>query len=57
MYKELNLRERLPEMSIDEQFEVLASDGMMVKRPILAGENIVLVGFNEEEWKNIASKK
>ncbi len=57
MYKELNLRERLPEMSIDEQFEVLASDGMMVKRPILAGENIVLVGFNEDEWKNIASKK
>jgi len=44
-------------MSIDEQLEVLASDGMIVKRPILAGENIVLVGFNEEEWENIASKK
>ncbi len=57
MYKELNLRERLPEMSIDEQLEVLASNGMMVKRPILAGETIVLVGFNEGEWKSIASKK
>jgi len=57
LYKELNLRERLPEMSIDEQLGILASDGLMVKRPILAGENIVLVGFNEEEWKNIASKK
>ncbi len=57
MYKDLNLKERLPEMSIDEQLEVLASDGMMVKRPILAGENIVLVGFNEGEWKSIASKK
>jgi len=57
LYKELNLRERLPEMSIDEQLGILASDGLMVKRPILAGENIVLVGFNEGEWKNIASKK
>ena len=49
-YKELNLRERLPEMSEEEQLRLLASDGMLVKRPILVTESAVLVGFKEAEW-------
>ena len=50
-YKELNLRERLPEMSEEEQLRLLASDGMLVKRPILVTESAVLVGFKEAEWE------
>ena len=51
-YKELNLKDKLPGMSEDEQFKLLASDGMLVKRPILIESNKVLVGFKEEEWAN-----
>ena len=49
-YKALNLKEKLPAMTEEEQFALLASDGMLVKRPILVGEDFVLVGFKEEEW-------
>jgi len=52
LYKELNLKDRLPTMSEDEQYKLLASDGMIVKRPILIGDGFVLVGFNEAEWKS-----
>jgi arsenate reductase len=52
LYKELNLKDRLPSMSEDEQFSLLASDGMLVKRPILIGDGFVLVGFNEDRWKS-----
>ena len=51
-YKALQLKEKLPTMSEDEQFELLASDGMLVKRPLLIGETFVLVGFKEAEWTN-----
>jgi len=51
LYKELKLKDKLPAMSEDEQFNLLASDGMLVKRPILIGDGFVLVGFNEAEWK------
>ena len=51
-YKALQLKEKLPTMSEDEQFESLASDGMLVKRPLLIGETFVLVGFKEAEWAN-----
>ncbi len=51
-YKELNLKDKLPGMSEDEQFKLLASDGMLVKRPILIESKKVLVGFKEEEWAN-----
>jgi len=51
LYKELKLKEKLPAMSEDEQYSLLASDGMLVKRPILIGDDFVLVGFNETEWK------
>ena len=46
----LALKDKLPGMSEDEQFALLATDGMLVKRPILVGEDFVLVGFREAEW-------
>ena len=51
MYKELKLKDKLPTMSEDEQYSLLASDGMLVKRPILIGESFVLIGFKENDWK------
>ena len=50
VYKELNLKEKLAEMSEEEQFELLASNGMVLKRPLLVGKGFVLVGFKEAEW-------
>mgnify|MGYP003881312047 CR=1 FL=1 len=52
LYKELKLKDKLQTMSESEQCTLLASDGMLVKRPILVGEDFVLVGFNEAEWKS-----
>ncbi|HHU32533.1 MAG: arsenate reductase family protein [Zhaonellaceae bacterium] len=51
LYKELKLKDKLPTMSEDEQFNLLSSDGMLVKRPILIGDGFVLVGFKENDWK------
>ncbi|MCI8594700.1 MAG: arsenate reductase family protein [Oscillospiraceae bacterium] len=50
LYKELRLKDKLPTMSEEEQLTLLASDGMLVKRPILVGTDFVLVGFKETEW-------
>ena len=50
-YKELSLKDKLPTMSEDEQFTLLATDGMLVKRPILVGDEFTLVGFREQEWQ------
>ena len=50
VYKSLNLKEKLPAMTEEEQLRLLASDGMLVKRPLLVGEDFVLVGFKENEW-------
>ena len=50
LYKELYLKDRLPGMSEDEQFALLASDGMLVKRPIAVDGDTVLVGFKEADW-------
>ena len=50
-YKALQLKDKLPTMSEEEQLKLLASDGMLVKRPILVGDGFVLVGFKEDEWK------
>ena len=49
-YRALELSRKLPGMTEDEQLELLASDGMLVKRPILIGDGFVLVGFREAEW-------
>lgn len=50
VYKSLGLSAKLPSMSEDEQLDLLATDGMLVKRPIAVGEDFVLVGFKEPEW-------
>ena len=49
-YRELELSKKLPTMPEDEQFRLLASDGMLVKRPLLIGDGFVLVGFKVKEW-------
>ena len=50
LYKSLDLKNKLPTMSEDGMLKLLASDGMLVKRPLLIGDNFVLVGFKEAEW-------
>lgn len=50
-YRALNLKDRLPGMSEDEQFQLLASDGMLVKRPLLVLDDTVLPGFKQAEWE------
>lgn len=51
LYKEMKLKDRLPEMTEEEQLTILASDGMLVKRPLVIGEGFVLTGFKEAEWE------
>ena len=53
LYKSLDLKNKLPTMSEDEMLKLLASDGMLVKRPLLIGDDFVLVGFKESEWNSI----
>ncbi|MCR5742972.1 MAG: arsenate reductase family protein [Lachnospiraceae bacterium] len=54
LYKELQLKDKLPTMSDDELYKLLATNGMLVKRPLLVSDDYVLVGFKAEEWeKNI----
>ncbi|MEE0942171.1 arsenate reductase family protein [Methanobrevibacter sp.] len=50
-YRELKLKDKLPDMSEEEQFDLLATDGILVKRPILVGDDFVLVGFKVKEWE------
>lgn len=50
LYRSMGLKDKIPTMSQDEQFALLASDGMLVKRPILVDGDTVLVGFREAEW-------
>ena len=50
LYRDMQLKEKLPEMSEEKQLELLASNGMLVKRPIVVLEDTVLVGFREKEW-------
>lgn len=52
-YKELNLKDKLDKMSDAEKIELLASDGMLIKRPIFVSDKGVVVGFKEEKWKEI----
>ena len=54
LYKSLDLKNKLPEMSEDKMLKLLATDGMLVKRPLLIGDNFVLVGFKEVEWYEFA---
>lgn len=50
-YKALGLKDRLPTMTEEEQYQLLASDGMLVKRPLAIGEDFVLVGFRQDQWQ------
>ena len=51
LYKEMNLKEKLPQMSQEEQIRLLASNGMLVKRPLLISDDSVLVGFRPDTWE------
>ena len=51
LYKSMGLKDKLPQMSEDEMLKRLATDGMLVKRPLLVGDDFVLVGFKEAEWE------
>ena len=53
LYKSLDLKNKLPEMTEDEMLKLLATDGMLVKRPLLLGDDFVLVGFKEAEWDKV----
>ena len=56
LYKSMNLKEKLPTMTEDEQLRLLASDGMLVKRPVLVGDNFVTTGFSETAWKKLLNE-
>ena len=53
LYKSLDLKNKLPQMSENEMLKLLATDGMLVKRPLLIGNDFVLVGFKEAEWDKV----
>lgn len=53
VYKEKKLKDKLPDMTIEEKYQILASDGMLVKRPILVTEKGIVTGFKEAEWEKI----
>ncbi|MBD5137365.1 MAG: arsenate reductase family protein [Lachnospiraceae bacterium] len=53
LYKEMKLKDKLGDMTEDEQIELLSTDGMLVKRPVLVGEDFVLTGFKETEWEKV----
>lgn len=50
-YKELNLKEKLPNMSDEEKIDLLTSNGMLIKRPLFISDKVILVGFKEKEWR------
>ena len=57
LYKSMGLKDKLPQMSEDEMLKLLAADGMLVKRPLLVGNDFVLVGFKEAEWESRLKNK
>ena len=56
IYRDMGLKDKLPAMSREEQLALLASDGMLVKRPILVTGDTVLVGFREKDWEKLLQK-
>ena len=56
VYKDLGLKDKLPTMPREEQLDLLASNGMLVKRPIVVTEDAVLVGFKEKDWEKLLQK-
>lgn len=53
LYREMQLKDKLPEMSLEEKYELLSTDGMLVKRPILVTEKGITTGFKPEEWEKL----
>lgn len=53
LYREMNLKDRLPAMSLEEKYDLLSTDGMLVKRPILVTEKGIATGFKQEEWEKL----
>ena len=53
LYKSLGLKDKLPTMTEDEQLQLLATDGMLVKRPLIIADNFILIGFREKEWEAV----
>lgn len=53
LYREMQLKDKLKDMSEEEQLRLLATDGMLVKRPLVVGDNVVLTGFKEAEWEQL----
>lgn len=53
LYKEMHLKDKLPDMTKEQQLELLATDGMLVKRPLVIKGDLVLTGFKEDEWKKL----
>lgn len=51
LYKSMSLKDKLPTMTEEEQLRLLATDGMLVKRPIIVSDNVILTGFREKEWE------
>ena len=56
LYKEMNLKDKLKEMTEEEQLQLLATNGMLVKRPLVVGEDFVLTGFKESAWNEVATQ-
>lgn len=52
-YRDLNLKDKLDGMSYEEKIELLCSDGMLIKRPILISDNCIMIGFRQEEWEKL----
>lgn len=57
LYRSMELKDKLPSMSEDEKLSLLASDGLLVKRPLLIGDDFVLIGFREAEWQAVLLNK
>ena len=51
LYREMGLKDKLPSMSEEEQLQILSSDGMLIKRPVVIGDDFVLLGFREAQWE------
>lgn len=53
LYREMQLKDKLPQMTEQEQYDLLATNGMLVKRPLIVGDDFVLLGFKEAEWEKL----
>ena len=53
LYREMQLKDKLPKMTQQEQYDLLATNGMLVKRPLVVGDDFILLGFKETEWEKL----